>query len=122
MDLFVPEHAIDYDEVFRRGGRNFGDEDFALFKCPACRRIYLMDYEVDTVFSEPDDLAVRVPADEGVTCFGCGTEVPAPFVGGAAPDAVRVTWDELRDSRWRWAASVEVMLRNEKRMKQESGR
>ena len=28
----VPETAIDYEEVFRRGGRNHEDEDFALFK------------------------------------------------------------------------------------------
>ena len=29
----VFETAIDYEEVFRRGGRNHEDEDFALFKC-----------------------------------------------------------------------------------------
>jgi hypothetical protein len=49
MSHFVPESAIDYEAVLRRGGRNLGDEDFALFKCPSCNRLYLMDYEVDTV-------------------------------------------------------------------------
>jgi hypothetical protein len=59
MQDLVPENAIDYDEVFRRGGRNLGDEDFALFKCPACGRIYLLEYEVDTAYLDPDDLSVR---------------------------------------------------------------
>jgi hypothetical protein len=53
MSDFVPEGAIDYGEVFRRGGHNFGDEDFALFKCPSCGRIYLLEYEVDTVYLDP---------------------------------------------------------------------
>jgi hypothetical protein len=48
---FVSEAVIDYAEVFRRGGRNLGDEDFALFKCPKCGRVYLLEYEVDTVYS-----------------------------------------------------------------------
>ena len=30
MTDLVPENAIDYDEVFRRGGQNLGDEDFAV--------------------------------------------------------------------------------------------
>jgi hypothetical protein len=36
MSDFVPESEIDYDEVYRRGGYNCGDEDFALFRCPFC--------------------------------------------------------------------------------------
>jgi hypothetical protein len=42
----VPETALDYEEIFARGGRNPGDEDFALFKCPSCGQVYLLDYEV----------------------------------------------------------------------------
>jgi hypothetical protein len=53
MSDLVPEDAINYDEVFRRGGHNVGDEDFALFKCPNCGRIYLLEYEVDTVYLDP---------------------------------------------------------------------
>jgi hypothetical protein len=36
---FVTEADVDYDEVFRRGGRNYGDENFAFFKCPACGKV-----------------------------------------------------------------------------------
>jgi hypothetical protein len=37
-------------------------------------------------------------------------------------DKTRVTWDQLRDSNWAWAATVETMLRNQKRMNRELGR
>ena len=43
----VPEEALDYDEILRRGGANDGDEDFALCKCPHCGRMYLIEYEFD---------------------------------------------------------------------------
>jgi hypothetical protein len=39
------------------GGANHGDEDFAFFRCPHCRRVYLLEYEVDTVYLDPADLA-----------------------------------------------------------------
>jgi hypothetical protein len=32
VDEAVPEEAMDYEEIFRRGGRNVGDEDFAVFR------------------------------------------------------------------------------------------
>ena len=35
---------------------NCGDEDFALCKCPHCGRIYLIEYEVDTIYLDPIDL------------------------------------------------------------------
>jgi len=59
MTNLVPETAIDYEEIFARGGRNLGDEDFALFKCPSCGQIYLLEYEVDTAFLDADDLSRR---------------------------------------------------------------
>jgi predicted nucleic-acid-binding Zn-ribbon protein len=73
MDELVPESCIDYDEVFRRGGRNLGDEDFALFKCPSCRRVYLIDYEVDTIYLDGHDLTRRIgAASESFDCITCG--------------------------------------------------
>ena len=123
MDLFVPDYAIDYDEVFSRGGRNFGDEDFALFKCPGCWQIYLIDRSAEVVYVNPKDVNARVPADDVKRrCVGCAAAMPeGPLSGDAAPEAVRVTWDQLRATRWAWVATVEVMLRKKKAMQRAAG-
>jgi hypothetical protein len=122
VDPFVPEHAIDYDEVFSRGGRNFGDEDFAVFRCPGCGKVYLIDHEVDIVFTNGRDLTARVPiSDPGFACVACGSAMPEHPLGRRMAERTRVTWDQLRDSDWAWAATIEVMLRNQKRMKREAG-
>lgn len=108
MSDFVPEESIDYGEVFRRGGRNLGDEDFALFKCPNCGRIYLLECEVDTVYLDPNDLTRRVPVYGGsFECVACGWEVPkdAPWVGPKASPRFGVSWTELEASEWSWAAN-----------------
>jgi hypothetical protein len=103
----VPEAALDYQEILRRGGANCGDEDFALCKCPHCGRIYLIEYEVDTLYLDPADLARRQAINIGVsgfTCEGCGGEFPeqTPWIGKRAPDAMQVTWTDLAASPWRW--------------------
>lgn len=122
MDLFVPDHAVDYDEVFSRGGRTFGNEDFTVFRCPDCGKVYLVDREVDVVFTNGMDLAARAPGfDADFRCVACGSGM-SPSPGGVMTEKTRVTWDQLRDSDWAWAATIEVMLRNQKRMKREAGR
>jgi predicted RNA-binding Zn-ribbon protein involved in translation (DUF1610 family) len=103
----VPENAIDYAEVFRRGGRNLGDEDFAVFKCPTCGQVYLLEYEVDTVYLDPNDLSRRLPVhSDTFDCVTCGQRVPddEPWVGPKASPRFGVTWGELRRSDWRWVA------------------
>jgi hypothetical protein len=104
----VPEDAIDYAEVFRRGGRNHGDEDFALFKCPKCCRIYLLEYEVDTVYLDANDLSKRVPVfDTSFVCLGCSQVVPddSPWAGPKASPNYQVSWGELETSEWSWIAN-----------------
>jgi predicted RNA-binding Zn-ribbon protein involved in translation (DUF1610 family) len=105
MADLVPETAIDYDEVFRRGGRNLGDEDFALFKCPSCGRIYLLEYEVDTAYLDADDLSRRADVVQGsFDCVACGRRIPddEPWIGPKADLKFGVTWQELEASRWSW--------------------
>ena len=105
--MFVPEEAIDYEAIFARGGRNHGDEDFALFKCPLCHRIYLLEYEVDTVYLDGTDLSKRVEPAIGAsfTCVQCGQSVPRGAWGGPwAEQRFRVSWSELKGSEWTWAA------------------
>lgn len=106
----VPESAIDYKEVFRRGGANCGDEDFALCKCPHCARIYLIEHEVDTLYLDPEKLDRRVAINIGVSglsCEGCGGELPekTPWIGEYAPEAMQVSWKDLESSPWRWVAA-----------------
>jgi hypothetical protein len=108
MTDFVPEEAIDYDAIFRRGGQNYGDEGFALFRCPSCAYIYLLEYEVDTVYLDPNDLSRRVDVVSGsFDCVRCGQEVPGGvslWVGSNASPRFGVTWEELEASPWSWAA------------------
>lgn len=105
----VPEEALDYHEILRRGGANCGDEDFALCKCPQCGRIYLIEYEVDTIYLDPEDLGRRVDTNIGVStfaCEGCGTRwPPGSWIGPKAPTSMRVCWTELEGSPWRWIAT-----------------
>ena len=122
MDLFVPDYAIDVDEVLSRGGRNFGDEHFAVFRCPDCGKVYLIDHEVDIVFTEGRNLAARVPiSDPGFRCVACGSEMPEHPLSRRMFERTRVNWDQLRDSDWAWVATIEVMLRHQKRIKREAG-
>ena len=122
MDLFVPDYAIDYDEVFSRGGRTFGNEDFTVFRCPDCGKVYLVDREVEIVFTNGRDLAARVPGfDPGFRCVACRSDMSRHALSRGMTEKTRVTWDQLRDSDWAWAATIEVMLRHQKRMKREAG-
>lgn len=65
----VPQSAIVYEEIFRRGGANCGDEDFALTKCPVCARIFLVEYEADTLYLDPENLECRMALDIGSASF-----------------------------------------------------
>jgi predicted RNA-binding Zn-ribbon protein involved in translation (DUF1610 family) len=106
MSDLVPEEAIDYAEVIKRGGANHGDEDFALFKCPHCGQVYLLEYEVDTVYLDPADLSKRVPVySEPFICVACGQPLPGDeaWVGEAARAGFGVTWADLAGSGWEWA-------------------
>lgn len=117
MSYYVPETAIDYRAVFDRGGANLGDEDFALFKCPACKQVYLLEYEVDTVYIDGSDLSKR----EDVTdwnhtfrCVNCRREVPrAPWAGPRVEERFLVTWKELEESAWSWVATPSASFGDE---------
>jgi len=103
----VSEYSINYDEVFQRGGRNLGDEDFSLFKCPSCGQVYLIDCEVGTIYFDGGDLSRRTSADiASLTCIACGERFPAnePWVGERSAERFRVRWGDLFASAWSWVA------------------
>ena len=106
----VPEEVLDYDEILRRGGANCGDEDFALCKCPHCGHLYLIEYEVGTLYLDPSDLNRRFEINIGVAVFNCeycGAEFPnqSAWIGSEAPAEMQVTWQNLAASEWRWVSS-----------------
>ena len=105
-DAFVPEGALDHEAIFEREGSNRGNEQFAVFKCPRCDHIYLLEYEVHTVYLDPTNLAKRVPIGSGTfECTRCGHEVPrGDWAGPLVESRFQVTWDELLDSEWAWVA------------------
>jgi two-component system, OmpR family, alkaline phosphatase synthesis response regulator PhoP len=104
----VPEAALDYEEILRRGGANCGDEDFALgancgdedfalCKGPHCGRVYLIEHEVDTLYPDPANLDRRISINLGVSgyqCEGCRGELPerTAWIGPEAPGAMQVRW------------------------------
>jgi hypothetical protein len=107
MADFVPESAVDYPAIFERGGANLGDEDFALFKCPNCGFIYLLEYEVDTVYLDGSNLTLRqdvTDSTQGFICIQCRKQFPpGAWAGPRAEEKFLVTWGELQGSPWSWA-------------------
>ena len=107
----VPEEALDYGEILRRGGAYCGDENFALCKCPHCSRVYLIEYEVDTLYLDPANLdrrlSINIGGVSGFTCEHCGGAFPenTPWIGKKAPEAMQVTWKDLESSPWYWVAA-----------------
>jgi len=106
----VPEKDLDYHEIMRRGGANCGDEDFALCKCPHCDRVYLMEYEVDTLYLDAEDLSKRASVCDWpiiFDCVGCGGRFPetGAWIGPKAPPAMQLTWQLLKASPWRWVTA-----------------
>lgn len=102
---YVGEGEIDHAEVMARGGANGGDEDFAVFACPSCRHVYLLEYEVDTAYLDAHDLSKRVSVfNTGFACVSCGKEIAGEtaWVGPRAPARFRVLREELIHSDWRW--------------------
>lgn len=91
--------------MLQAGGRNCGDEDFAVFGFPFCHRVYLMEYEVDTVFTDAHDLTKRIPVfNIGFSCVACGKQVPGgvAWVGPRAEREFRVRYEDMLNSDWAW--------------------
>lgn len=104
MKEFIQDDDLDGELILEKGFRTQGDEDFAVFHCPGCKRIYLVEYEGDTLFSDPQDPSVLQSLDSSISCLSCGTPFSSeePIIGSRANDRYRVTRDELLTSSWSW--------------------
>jgi hypothetical protein len=72
--------------------------------------VYLIEYEVDTLYLDSADLSRRVLIDlsvSGFCCEECGGMFPerTAWIGPKAPAAMQVTWGDLAASPWRWVAA-----------------
>lgn len=112
MEPFVAETQIDYHEIIRRGGANGGDEDFAFIRFPNCEQIYLINYEVDTVYIDANDLSRRIgfySPNDVIACVNCGKSLLAEQIWAALRSGAealdwQVPWEAFRQSAWAWAA------------------
>jgi len=105
MAEFVEEDELNFALIMEKGFHNLGDEDFAVFKCPVCKRIYLIEYECDTIFSDPNDPSVCLAILSTCPFFSClSCEYPfrEGIIGPKADNRYRVTKDELLASNWSW--------------------
>ena len=104
MKEFVQDDDLDDALILERGFQTQGDEDFAVFHCPICNRIYQVEYEGDTLFSDPGDPSVGKSIDCSFSCLSCGHRFSSdePIIGPKASDRYKVTRHELLASAWSW--------------------
>ena len=118
MINYVEEEDLNAIEILARGGANCGDEDFAMFLCPLCEQIYLMDHEFETIYLNANDLSLR---SDGMpfTCIRCG--VPTPKGDWLTAPEFRVPMTALLASDWAWIVTPAAMDRAELRRRTGKG-
>jgi hypothetical protein len=104
MKEFVQDADLNYELILEKGFQTQGDEDHAVFNCPVCKRIYLVEYEGDTLFSDPGDPSFLKSFDCSFSCLSCGHTFSSdePIIGPKANDRYKVTRHELLASTWSW--------------------
>jgi len=105
MVKFVNEYDLNYDAIMQRiekdGGYTLGDEDFDVFRCPTCRKIYLIDYEVEAIYFDPEDLS-KMSTYSLFVCPKCSYDFRNKIILGEQADIMfRVTKMELENSKWK---------------------
>lgn len=103
MTRYIAENDIDYGKIINHLNEYvYGDEDFALFKCPQCYKIYLIDYEVETIFTSAKNLHLMANGSD-FSCVKCGYSFIKKIIIGDKADAkFKVTQDEIKDDEWVW--------------------
>lgn len=106
------EQNLNYKAIFKAGGANYGNEDYFLFCCPSCGHVYLLEYEVDTVFVDGTDLKKRFyPSKEKrFVCVSCEFKFARNgiWVGQNAPQNMVVNKNQLSESDWHWVVNENV--------------
>lgn len=102
MNSYVTEDDINESKILSEIGEDaYGDEDFDLFKCPNCKKIYFMDYEIETLYYNPFDLRENIGCN-GLICLDCGYNFEGKLIMGKNAECLfKVTKKELINSGWR---------------------
>lgn len=97
------EERIDYGAVMAWiSGHTLGDENFAVFGCPRCPKVLLIEYEVGFVFPDATSPAKRTTVDD-LECPECGNDhFPGRLIGPRAAVEYVVSVERLRASEWAW--------------------
>ena len=101
MINYVTEDDINEEKViYELGDNSYGDEDFAFFKCPNCKKIYLMDYEIEILYYDSSDLE-QITACNRLICLDCGYDFENKVIIGEKAECIfKVTKNEILDSGW----------------------
>jgi|GEM_PF-3035196 len=104
MNKYLSEYDLDYDAIIHKikqdGGCTLGDEYFDVFKYPTCHQIYLIDYEVDNIYYDPEDLS-KMSTYSRFACSKCGYDFSEKIIlGEKADDRVKVTEKMFKNSKW----------------------
>ncbi|AOR61159.1 hypothetical protein [Pectobacterium parmentieri] len=103
MIEYFNDSCIDEDKIICALGRHsYGDEDFSIFKCPSCNKIYLIDYEVDTIFPDSSNLLI-MSNGTNFRCVCCNYDFQGKIIiGDKADKCFKASIDEVKESGWKW--------------------
>lgn len=103
MNRYIDEKDINEVKIKHAiGNASYGDEDFAIFKCPQCNKIYLIDYEVDTIYLSAKNIQLMTSASN-FSCIKCGYSFAGKIIiGNKADDIFKVTNTEIIKDDWAW--------------------
>ncbi|MDD2047197.1 hypothetical protein [Pseudomonas putida] len=103
MAQYITTFEIDHIKILASPMyESYGDEDFDIFNCPICKKIYLIDYEVDSIFLDPENLSEIFNGDVFLCSF-CGFDFTGEvIIGAAADEKYKVTLEHLMQSDWKW--------------------
>jgi hypothetical protein len=112
---YLRERDLNTRRIYERGGECCQDDNFLVFKCPRCSRVYLANMEFEIVYSDPGDLSRRLlGSNDSFLCEECDQQFSIQWlwdVGRAvegerheSPDVAEwmVTRAMLLQSAWAW--------------------
>jgi len=105
MQNYISEEDLDSEKILQRleeAGLLQGDEDFEVFKCPSCHKIFLINHEWDDIFLDANDLT-KSTGYNFLYCPNCRYIMHNKIIiGKKADNDFRVTRKQLQASAWHW--------------------
>lgn len=106
---------LDLDQKKLRAlcGDGYDQEEFWGMRCPDCRKVYVVEYEYDSVLTDASDPKKSISSFDGFMCVACGYRLEKkkealPWIGSRAAPAYRVSREDFAASEWAWALKEKV--------------